>query len=112
MWLLLDVKGREPPDWEGFQFLVNREAASDAETSLERCVGGWRWEGAGTVPYRVEGNEMHIVVPRDALGIPKGRFVVEFKWLDNVQEPGDILDAYVHGDAAPGGRFRYRYEGR
>jgi hypothetical protein len=29
--------------------------------------------------------------------------------VDNSQRPGDILDFYVSGDAAPDGRFNYRY---
>ena len=36
-------------------------------------------------------------------------FGVIVKWIDNTQHPGDILDLYIHGDTAPGGRFRYRY---
>ncbi|MCU0242677.1 MAG: hypothetical protein MUF51_09685 [Vicinamibacteria bacterium] len=37
---------------------------------------------------------------------------IEFKWIDNAQKPGDILNAYLDGDAAPDGRFRYRYDAR
>ncbi len=33
----------------------------------------------------------------------------EFKWNDNMQAPGDVLDFYISGDTAPGGRFNYRY---
>lgn len=32
-----------------------------------------------------------------------------FKWADNMQQPGDVLDFYVSGDVAPDGRFRYLY---
>jgi len=53
---------------------------------------------------------MHMAIPRKMLGIQGDRFAVEFKWIDNTQRPGDILDAYINGDSAPGGRYRYRYD--
>jgi hypothetical protein len=30
-------------------------------------------------------------------------------WWDNSQNPGDIMDTCLSGDAAPEGRFNYRY---
>jgi len=32
-----------------------------------------------------------------------------FKWVDNAQHPGEIIDFYVSGDVAPEGRFTFRY---
>jgi hypothetical protein len=34
---------------------------------------------------------------------------LDFKWADNLQQPGDVMDFYVSGDVAPQGRFKYRY---
>jgi hypothetical protein len=34
----------------------------------------------------------------------------EFKWSDNMQEDGNIMDFYVNGDVAPAGRFNYIYK--
>ncbi len=34
---------------------------------------------------------------------------LEFKWNDNMQENGDIMDFYINGDTAPGGRFNFVY---
>jgi hypothetical protein len=49
-------------------------------------------------------------VPRAALALPAGDdIVLDFKWWDNPQHPGDIRDAYLSGDAAPEGRFNFRY---
>lgn len=39
------------------------------------------------------------------------RTAIDFKWADNLQHPGDILDFYLSGDVAPDGRFNYRYAG-
>jgi len=35
---------------------------------------------------------------------------IEFKWNDNMQENGNIMDFYVNGDTAPGGRFNFIYK--
>jgi hypothetical protein len=55
---------------------------------------------------------MHVIIPKALLDIQGNRFTVEFKWMDNCQQPGDIMDGYVNGDTAPEGRFRYRYKAR
>ncbi|MGE5294127.1 MAG: hypothetical protein ACM3VT_04810 [Solirubrobacterales bacterium] len=112
MWLLVHVDESAAPNWEGFNFRVNGQAAGAMETSVETCLGGWQWRQAGLVAYRVEGNQFHVAVPRQMLDIHSGGFAIEFKWIDNAKTPGDILNAYVDGDAAPGGRFRYRYDSR
>ncbi len=112
MWLLIDVKGDAQPDWEGFTYLVNRRPSSAHETSLEISVGGWEWRPGGPIAYRVEGTQMHLAVPKALLRIQAERFALEFKWVDNTRQPGDIMDLYINGDTAPSGRFRYRYEAR
>ena len=91
---------------------MNRRAPGAEKAFVEVCTGGWEWKPVGQVPYRVEGNQMHVAVPRKMLGIQGDRFAVEFKWIDNTQRPGDILDLYINGDSAPGGRYRYRYDTR
>lgn len=109
MWLLIDVRNADRPDWEGFEFLVNRGPSGQTLTSLEVCLGGWAWQRLATVPYHIEGNRMHLAIPRDLLGVTGDTAAIEFKWIDNSQAPGDILDAYTHGDTAPNGRFRCRH---
>ena len=34
---------------------------------------------------------------------------LDFKWADNLQHPGDIMDFYLSGDVAPAARFNFRY---
>ena len=112
MWLLIEVDGATMPDWEGFKFIANRHPAGPIETSVEVSTGGWQWKSVATAPYRVEDNRMHVAVPKSVLGLRDDDVDLQFKWVDNTQTPGDILDGYVHGDVAPGGRFRYRYNTR
>ena len=44
------------------------------------------------------------------LGIETQDFTFNFKWSDNMQVDGDIMDFYSNGDVAPAGRFMYHYD--
>jgi len=88
---------------------VNR-AVDGGATWLERNTGGWTWQKIAKVKLTVTGNELMFAIPRSALGLPAGdALTLDFKWWDNPQRPGDIMDVYVSGDTAPDGRFNYRY---
>ena len=52
---------------------------------------------------------MIVTIPRAALDIEEGDFTVNFKWSDNMQTDGDIMDFYTNGDVAPGARFKYSF---
>jgi hypothetical protein len=73
--------------------------------------GGWRWKPVAKVPFRVAGHELHLAIPRESLGILRGQtgLTLDFRWADNLQHPGYVMDFYTGGDVAPEGRFRYRY---
>jgi len=112
MWLLIDVDQNHATGWEGYDFIVNRQVQSDGRTWLEKNVGGWNWRRVAPVSYRVKGNEIQIAIPRRALGLKLGTsaLALDFKWVDNCQHPGDIMDFYLSGDVAPIARFSYRYK--
>ena len=109
--LLVSVPGTQGANWEGYHFIVNRQVLGDGKTLVERCRGGWNWEKVAEAAYRVEGDRLHLAVPRAALGLAAGgkSLSLDFKWTDNLQQPGDIMDFYLSGDVAPQGRFRFRY---
>ena len=90
---------------------MNRTIEPDGTTWLEKNAGGWRWKKVAKVRLRVEGNELHLAIPRRALGLPAGptALALDFKWADNLQQPGDVMDFYTSGDVAPEGRFKFRY---
>ena len=56
---------------------------------------------------------LQIAVPREALGLTGKSVHFNFKWSDNMQPldgvEGDIMDFYLSGDVAPGGRFAFRF---
>lgn len=111
MMLLIDADANHATGWQGFDYIVNRTSPGDKTAVLERNGGGFSWSKAADVEYRLVGDVMQIAVPRAALGLAEGAAAlrIDFKWLDNWQQPGDVMDWYCSGDAAPDGRFKYRY---
>jgi hypothetical protein len=112
MRLFLDVEGvNDGKDWESFEYVINRVSPTAGRATLERSQGGWNWETVCTVKYTVSGNTLVITVPRAAIGVDTGNevFTLNFKWSDNMQTDGDIMDFYENGDVAPGGRFKYQF---
>jgi len=104
---LRQVQGK---GWEGYDFIINRLPLDGNNAVLEKSEKGWNWKKAGTVNFKFQGNKMHLAVPRKILGLATDPLIFDFKWADNIQKPGDIMDFYVSGDVAPAGRFRYRFQ--
>lgn len=98
------------PNWEGFEYIINRNSADKTTLKVEKSSGGWNFEETGTAEYTVSGNIMQLSVPRSALGLSGGDEVhFNFKLSDNMQTDGDIMDFYQNGDVAPGGRFMFAF---
>ena len=110
-YLLIDVDQKYETGWEGFEFLVNRSVENRRQTWLERHASGGQWQRVCPVRYRVAGRELHLAIPRADLGLALGSTAVsiDFKWVDHLQHPHDIMDVYLSGDVAPEGRFKFRY---
>ena len=110
MRLYIDTKESEK-NWETFEFVLNKTSPKNENTAtLEAFTGnGFDTENVGEVEYSVQGNVLTVKIPRAMLGIADGGFTLDFKWADNSAN-GDIMDFYTLGDAAPGGRFKFRYE--
>lgn len=110
MRLFIDVVGAEDgKSWETFEYMLNRETPTADKATLEKSTGGWNWEKAAEVSYSVNGDTMVVTIPRAALGIGEGDFTVNFKWSDNMQTDGDVMDFYTNGDVAPGARYKYSF---
>jgi hypothetical protein len=114
MWLLIDTDRNPSTGWEGYDFIVNRTIDPDGHTWLEKNVGGWNWVKVAPITLQVVGNEMQLAIPRTALGLKSNPndTKLDFKWTDNLQHPGEIMDFYLDGEVAPEGRFNFRYETR
>ena len=109
MMLFIDADRDKSTGWNGYDFVVNRTSPESGRVYVERCVGNsWEWQPAGTGRYVVSGNVLELEIPKNVLGMgAKPDF--EFKWNENMQSLGDVLDFYISGDTAPGGRFNYVY---
>ena len=102
--------------WETFEYVVNKSAASADTLVLEKFTDGYNSEKVADVEYSVDGRYMTVKIPKSALGISGNDFTINFSWTDNVHDEGDyskysgdIMDFYISGDVAPGGRFKYSY---
>lgn len=115
MRLLIDTvestSNESTENWEEFEYIVNRNVASDNTMVLEKSVGGWNFEVVGNVEYDVDGNILQIKIPRSYLGLIDKEISFNFKWCDNNLDSGDIMSLYTNGDSAPGGRFAFHFSG-
>jgi hypothetical protein len=111
MHLYLDADADPKTGWEGYDFIVNRKLRGNRMTLLESTSEGWNWRPGPRLKYHVRGHELELGIPRRDLGLDAGpeppRF--NFKWADNMQREGDVMEFTVNGDAAPNGRFRYAF---
>jgi hypothetical protein len=109
MTLLIRTGNPTHHTWSGYDYVVNRVAPGKDGALLEKNNGGWNWLRAADIKFRVEGNQMHLAVPREVLGLTQDLVTFDFKWIDNVKLPDDLTVLYYDGDTAPLGRFRFRY---
>lgn len=110
MWLFIDIDRRKSTGWQGYDYLVNLNSPVKGISKLARCEGNdWKWNLSDDYFVFVNGNTMTVKIKKSSLGIIGDAVNLEFKWSDNMQEPGNIMDFYVNGDVAPGGRFNFVY---
>jgi len=118
---------QENQGWETFDFVLNKTAPTADKATLERFTGNaYETEKVGEVDYTVSGKYMQVKVPKTMLGLESESFTINFAWTDNVHDEsdaapaddtaykytkfsGDIMDFYISGDVAPGGRFKFSY---
>jgi hypothetical protein len=114
MWLLIDADQNAATGWGGYDFIVNRTSDKDGHTWLEKNTGGWNWVKVAPITLQVVGNQLQLAIPRTALGLHSDLddTKLDFKWANNLQHPGDIMDFYIDGEVAPEGRFNFRYEAK
>lgn len=109
MLLLIDSDRNKSTGWNGYDFIVNR-VSPDKKVTVERNVGKrWEWEKVAETKYAVNENRLELEISRGVLNLSGKSVDIEFKWNDNMQENGNIMDFYVNGDTAPGGRFNFVY---
>ena len=110
MMLFLDTDRDKSTGWNGYDFVINRVSPKGKSVFIEKNIGGrWEWEVSGQGRFAVNSNKLELMVGRQLLNLEGKDIDIEFKWNDNMQENGNIMDFYVNGDTAPGGRFNFVY---
>ena len=105
--------------WNTFEFVLNKTAASENTLVLEKFTAEGDYaktEKVADVEYKVDGRYMTVKIAKSDLGLSGHDYTINFAWTDNVHDEGDyskfsgdIMDFYLSGDVAPGGRFKYSY---
>ena len=115
MMLYLNTDGNAATGWMGYDYVLNRtngSARTSTTTTLQQysgMAGSYAWTNTSTtIPYRVNGNEIEVSIPRSTLGATTTPKTIDFKWADNIQQTGDWSDFTLNGDTAPNNRFSYR----
>jgi hypothetical protein len=110
MRLFIDIDRNKATGWEGYDFVVNRSSPNDS-VLIEKSTSGWEWSAAGKAGYTLNEKSLVLKMKYDVLDLAaEDHLNFEFKWSDNMQEDGNIMDFYVNGDVAPGARFNYVYK--
>jgi hypothetical protein len=110
MMLLIDSDRNKSTGWNGYDFIVNRVSPKGNKAIVEKNVAGrWEWETVAQAKFAVSVNKLELEIKREILNLAGKEIDIEFKWNDNMQENGNIMDFYVNGDTAPGGRFNFVY---
>ena len=110
MMLFIDSDRDKSTGWNGYDFIVNRLKPKGSKAIIEKNVGGrWEWEQIASIPLATSSNKLELEIRRSLLNLAGKPVNLEFKWNDNMQENGNIMDFYVNGDTAPGGRFNFVY---
>ncbi len=110
MRLFIDIDRSKQTGWQGYDFIVNYKQPAGKRAFVQKShQNKWIWHDCGAADMSVSGNRMMLRIPRELLGMKDAALDFEFKWSDNMQEEGNLMDFYVNGDVAPGGRFNYVY---
>jgi hypothetical protein len=108
MRLFIDVDQDSKTGWSGYDLIVNRFNPNESGLSVHSIKGGVSTE-LPRISHAVSGHQLELALPRSLFGAAPGlRF--DFKWGDNQQKDGDVVEFALHGDAAPDRRFNYRYD--
>ncbi len=112
-WMLLYIDADCDPKtgWNGYDFVVNRDAIHAAMVDRAELSLGHAKNGTD-VTYRTSGNRMEVSVSRAILGLLGKPVRLDFHWTDNAPATDDIGVWANYGDSAPDRRFNYHFEGR
>ena len=109
--LFIDVDCSASTGWYGYDYIINRSRngnmASVEKFATTEKNAEWSVSNAGEAEFKVVGNTIVIKVAKSVVALGD---TFDFKWADNsVSDGKEILQFLDLGDAAPNGRYNYRY---
>lgn len=109
MMLFIDTDRNKKTGWNGYDYVINHTSPDGKNVIIEKSrKDKWIWDAVGKGKCAIHGNMLEIAIEKKLLNLTSV-VDIEFKWCDNMQNEGDIMDFYVNGDVAPGGRFNFFY---
>ncbi len=120
LWMNLYIDSdQKNQGWNTFEYVLNKSAASEKTLVLETFTKENDYtatEKVADIEYKVDGRYMTVKIAKSDLGLSGSDYTINFAWTDNVHDEGnyatfsgDIMDFYISGDVAPGGRFKYSF---
>ncbi len=109
--LFIDADCNASTGWYGYDYIINR-SQNGSTASVEKFAtteknAEWSVSNAGEAEFKLDGKTLVIKVPKSVVALGD---TFDFKWADNSITDGvEILQFLDLGDAAPNGRFNYRY---
>lgn len=111
MMLFIDTDRNKATGWEGYDYVVNYTAPLKGNAFLQQNNGNkWTWSNGIPIAYYCKENKLALRIPRKIFGRQGNKLNFEFKWVDNMQDEGNVMDFYISGDTAPGGRFNFVFQ--
>lgn len=110
--LLLSINGGGENSWETFDYILNRTSPTSNSVTIEAFQNNsWNFKTIGTADYIIDNDTLIMSIPRALLGVSGSDLPqINFKWVDNVDINGDLMNLYSSGESAPNNRFTYRID--
>ncbi len=99
--------------WGGYDFMAYKDDAT-GKYSLMKSTSkkNFKWSVVTPLDIAVHDNKLMLAVPRSLIETVPGDTDIDFKWADNFTgDKADVMSFISDGEAAPNGRFNYRYKG-
>ncbi len=97
------------PEWTGFEYRISGYSPENCTAILGKYNKNKAFDEICTVRYSVNGNILQLEIPRSELGLSEETVKFNFKWTDNIDD-SDVMNLYIDGDCAPGGRFAFSFD--
>jgi hypothetical protein len=109
--LFIDSDCNASTGWYGYDYIINRSQngnmASVEKFATTEKNAEWSLSSAGEAEFKVDGKTIVIKVAKSTVALGN---TFDFKWADNsISDGKEIMQFLDLGDAAPNGRFNYRY---